>query len=61
MRRIRLDLSALQEDFRKLGVGLMLAGLVGWLLQNGSLNAIYAELAGMLLLFAGIVRAQEDE
>lgn len=39
----------------------MLAGLVGWLLQNGSLNAIYAELAGMLLLFAGIVRAQEDE
>ena len=59
LRRVKLDPSALQEDARKLGVGLMLAGLVGWLLQDGSLNAIYAGTVGTLLIFIGSIRIVE--
>jgi len=58
LRRLRLDPSALQEDARKLGVGLILAGLVGWLLQDGSLNAIYAGTVGIVLVFIGSIRME---
>ena len=37
----------------------MLAGLVGWLLQDGSLNAIYAGTVGTLLIFIGSIRIVE--
>jgi len=61
LRQIKLDLPALQEDFRKIGGALFLAGFIGWLLQNGSTNAIFAIVLGVAMWLSGLIRAPEDE
>jgi hypothetical protein len=61
LRQIKLDLPALQEDFRKIGGALFLAGFIGWLLQNGSTNTIFAIVLGVAMWLSGLIRAPEDE
>jgi len=51
-----LDLSSLQEDLRKLGVGLALGGIIGWFLQDGNLNAIFTGTSGIFLWSIGLIR-----
>ncbi len=61
LKRVKLESPGLREDLRKLGVGLILAAVVGWLLQNGSFNALYAVGIGFFLWLSGLIRFEEGE
>lgn len=54
-----LDFDALQEDLRKLGLGLILAGLAGLIIdhpQVTTLNGFLAIFIGLSFIFAGVIR-----
>jgi len=60
LKRIQIDFPGLQEDFRKLGLGLMLASSIGALLQNGGFtNALFTLAIGFALWAIGIIRIME--
>ena len=61
MRLLKIEPSNLREDLRKLGVSLILAGVVGWLFQNGSFNALYAVGIGFFCWLSGLIRIEEGE
>ncbi len=58
---IRIDREALQEDLRKLGVGVLVASLVGGLFQEHvpTMAAILGGAAGLGLWVSGLARGQE--
>ena len=59
--KIKLDWSALQEDLRRLGVGLMLAGLVGTFVRHVAPAASISIAAlGLLLVAAGVIRKEAE-
>jgi hypothetical protein len=54
---VQFNLNAVQEDLRKVGIALMLAGLANLFFSNDSyIYSQYIVLSGMLFWFLGVVK-----
>lgn len=52
----KIDFEAMREELRRLGLALMIAGLVGGIVENlATSSVVYSALGGFLLVVLGLI------